>query len=316
MDLRSRCIDLVLFLMLACGVTNVCVASNVGGQSGKVTVSPASLQFTGVPVGGSASLNETVTNVGSRNITATSYTISGTGFNASGLAFPFTLPPGASFTFTVSFSPETGGNSTGKLMLFSATGSLSIPLSGSASAPGQLSVSPVNMNFGTVNIGSSSSQSATLTASGASVTVTAASVNNPEYAASGLTFPFTLQPGQSKSFTVVFTPQTSGSATASLDFSDSPNAPTVEALNGSGGSAPATVTLTWNASDSPVAGYNVFRGTSTKGPFAQLNSSPDPGTIYSDSTVTSGQTYYYVTTAVNSAGQQSVYSNQAEAVIP
>jgi fibronectin type 3 domain-containing protein len=37
---------------------------------------------------------------------------------------------------------------------------------------------------------------------------------------------------------------------------------------------------------------------------------------YSDSTVQSGKTYYYVTTAVDSSGAESSYSSQVQAVIP
>lgn len=37
---------------------------------------------------------------------------------------------------------------------------------------------------------------------------------------------------------------------------------------------------------------------------------------YSDSTVQSGMTYYYVTTAVDSSGTESSYSNLAQAVVP
>jgi len=37
---------------------------------------------------------------------------------------------------------------------------------------------------------------------------------------------------------------------------------------------------------------------------------------YSDSTVQSGQTYYYATTAVDSSGTESTYSNQVQVAIP
>jgi len=37
---------------------------------------------------------------------------------------------------------------------------------------------------------------------------------------------------------------------------------------------------------------------------------------YTDSNVQSGSTYYYVTTAVDASGSQSVYSDEAQAVIP
>jgi fibronectin type 3 domain-containing protein len=40
------------------------------------------------------------------------------------------------------------------------------------------------------------------------------------------------------------------------------------------------------------------------------------GTSYTDVTVQGGQTYYYVTTAIDSGGNESVYSNEATAVVP
>jgi hypothetical protein len=80
---------------------------------------------------------------------------------------------------------------------------------------------------------------------------------------------------------------------------------------------PASVTLTWVASTSPdIAGYNVFRGTASGGPYTQLNPTLVPGTSYVDTTVLPGSTYYYVTTAVNTSNIQSAYSNEAEAAVP
>jgi fibronectin type 3 domain-containing protein len=77
-----------------------------------------------------------------------------------------------------------------------------------------------------------------------------------------------------------------------------------------------TVTLNWTASTSTVAGYNVYRGTTSGGPYSILNSGPIAGTTYADSTVASGQTYYYVTTAVDGSNDQSAYSNEAQAIVP
>jgi fibronectin type 3 domain-containing protein len=76
------------------------------------------------------------------------------------------------------------------------------------------------------------------------------------------------------------------------------------------------VSLTWKASSSGVAGYNVYRATQAAGPFARINSNPDTATVYTDSSVASGQTYYYATTAVDSTGVESGYSNVAQATIP
>jgi fibronectin type 3 domain-containing protein len=35
-----------------------------------------------------------------------------------------------------------------------------------------------------------------------------------------------------------------------------------------------------------------------------------------DNSVQAGQTYFYVSTAVDAAGRESVYSNQTQAVVP
>jgi fibronectin type 3 domain-containing protein len=76
------------------------------------------------------------------------------------------------------------------------------------------------------------------------------------------------------------------------------------------------VDLHWAASASQVSGYNIFRGTQSGGPYECLNSSPIPTPAYTDKSVSSGLTYYYVTTAVDSTGVESVRSNETVAVIP
>jgi fibronectin type 3 domain-containing protein len=47
-----------------------------------------------------------------------------------------------------------------------------------------------------------------------------------------------------------------------------------------------------------------------------INTSLDGTTAYTDSTVVSGQTYYYVATTVNASSEESGYSNQVQVVIP
>ncbi len=65
-----------------------------------------------------------------------------------------------------------------------------------------------------------------------------------------------------------------------------------------------------------MVGYNVYRSTMPGGPYTKINSSLDPSTLYTDSTVQSGQTYSYVSTAVDATGMESGYSNQLQIVIP
>ena len=95
--------------------------------------------------------------------------------------------------------------------------------------------------------------------------------------------------------------------------------PTVSlSLTASAPPASHSVTLTWVASTSSnVAGYNVYRGTTSGGPYAtKVNPSLITGLIYKDTAVLAGQTYYYVATSVDTSGNESAPSTQVAAVIP
>jgi fibronectin type 3 domain-containing protein len=65
-----------------------------------------------------------------------------------------------------------------------------------------------------------------------------------------------------------------------------------------------------------VVGYNVYRGTISGGPYTKVTPSPVGSTLDTDSTVSSGQTYYYVVTALDSSNNESADSNQAVVAIP
>jgi hypothetical protein len=89
------------------------------------------------------------------------------------------------------------------------------------------------------------------------------------------------------------------------------------ATMGSSGPINPSVSLNWTASTSAnIAGYNVYRSSTSGGPYTQLNSSLVTTTSFTDSTVAAGQTYYYVTTTVDTSNDQSAYSNQAQVTIP
>jgi uncharacterized repeat protein (TIGR03803 family) len=113
------------------------------------------------------------------------------------------------------------------------------------------------------------------------------------------------------------TPTTAGTSNFTVQVSDSESPPALT-------TAPLSITinahsvfLSWDASSSQdVIGYNAYRGTNSGGPYTKLNSSLIPSTSYTDQTVLSGYTYYYVTTAIDSQGLESAYSNQAVATVP
>jgi fibronectin type 3 domain-containing protein len=76
------------------------------------------------------------------------------------------------------------------------------------------------------------------------------------------------------------------------------------------------VTLSWQASTTSNVTYNVYFGTISGGPYTRVNSSPITGLTYQDLGAIAGNTYYYVATAVDSSGNESVYSNEIKVTIP
>ncbi len=287
--------------------------------AGVLSTSDSSLDFGSVALNNSATQSETLTNSGGSSVTVSQANVSGTGFRVTGLNLPLTLSPGQSFTFGAVFTPTSGGNASGSISVVSdATDSLlTITLAGTASVSGQLAVSPATLNFGNVTVGQSKSLTATLAASGSSVVVSGASMSTSEFTVSGVTLPLTLAAGQSKSFTINFAPQASGTASANASFaSNASNSSAVQALTGSGTAAlQHTVALAWNPSTSNVVGYNVYRGVTSGGPYAKITSM-NADTSFTDSSVDAGQTYFYVTTAVDGNGKESANSNQTQAVVP
>ena len=74
------------------------------------------------------------------------------------------------------------------------------------------------------------------------------------------------------------------------------------------------IALDWaNSSESDLNGYNVYRSTSSGGSYSKINSSLLGSSSYTNSGLTNGTTYYYVVTAVDDAGHESVFSSQASA---
>ncbi len=80
---------------------------------------PTSLGFGTVNVGGNSSLSATLTNNGNSNVTISSVTVSGTGFNASGVSAGSTLTPNQSVTVNVAFAPTAAGSLIGSVTVVS-----------------------------------------------------------------------------------------------------------------------------------------------------------------------------------------------------
>jgi hypothetical protein len=75
-----------------------------------------------------------------------------------------------------------------------------------------------------------------------------------------------------------------------------------------------SVTLTWTASATPGVTYDAYRSQGCTGTYTKAASGMTT-TTWTDTAVTSGQTYCYVTTAASASGE-SPHSNTVQAVIP
>jgi hypothetical protein len=280
----------------------------------------STLSFGTVQKSKTSALSETLTNIGGSDVTISAANVSGAGFSVSGLSLPETLSPKQNLTFTVTFAPASA-TASGMLTVLStaANSPLNIVLSGTEVAQGQLSVSPASLSFGNVAVGADAALNGTLGATGSSVTISGANIGSSEFVLSGISLPITLATGQTTSFTVTFKPAMAGASSSQLSFSgDAENSPAAQALAGTGTAAPQhSVALIWDASAGfGVVGYNIYRGGASTGKYSRINPALDTVTTYTDYSVAAGQTYYYVTTAVDEHGRESHYSNQTKAVIP
>lgn len=287
----------------------------------EISVAPSSAGFGSVTTGVTDTQTLVISNPGTANLVISGVTISGAGFNYSGITVPLTIAPSAKSSLTVSFDPSTAGSASGSLVLTnnSATSSLAIPLSGTGVAPVlQLSASPSSLSFGDVNTGSSATGTVTLSNTGnANVSISKDAITGTGFSLTGLSLPVTIDPNQSTSFSVVFAPTSSGSVSGNVSITSSAtNSPISISITGTGTSATYSVLLSWTPSSSSFAGFNIYRSTVSGGPYTKLDSSLITAESYTDTNVTNGGTYYYVATQVNSSGAESEYSSQVAATIP
>jgi len=180
-----------------------------------------------------------------------------------------------------------------------------------------LNASPTSLSFGNVSTSSSNLQAITLKNSGNSnVSISNVSVSGAGFNVSGVSTGTTLTPGQSVTLNVTFAPSSTGSVTGRVSVSsNATNSPGTINLSGTG-IAQHTVSLSWNDNTPALTGFNVYRSATSGSGYVKINSSLLSGMTYIDSNVSSGTTYFYVTTAVDSSGNESAYSNQASAAIP
>ena len=292
------------------------------GVQPQISVTPSSVTFGNVTVGVTNTQTLTIRNAGTATLNVSQASLAGTGFTFSGLVLPLSVPAGGSAAFNIGFAPASASNLSGSITFVSNTPNspLVVPLSGTGVATvRQLSASPASLSFGSLTTGTSATQSVTITNNGnSSVSISQVSASGAGFTTNGITLPLSLAAGQSTSISVAFAPASAGNLSGSVTVvSNATNSPLVVALSGTGSTPVShTVSLSWTPSSPTFSGFNVYRGTTSGGPYTRVDTSMISATSYVDSGVSSGQTYYYVATEVDSSGTESSYSSEVSATIP
>ena len=310
------------------GTYPITVTGNGGGiqQNTTVTltvVAPPNFTISASP----AFLSVVQGNQGTSTIT----TIISGGFNSAISLSASGGPTGTTVSFNPNPIPAPGsGNSTMTITVGSSTPTGTYPITVTANGGG------IQQNT-TVTLTVTAAPNFTISASPASLSVVQGNQGTSTITTTisgGFNSAISLSAsGMPSGTTVSFNPNpisAPGSGNSSMTITVGASTPTGTypiTLTGNGGgiqqsvsvtlTVTAQVALSWTASTSPgIAGYNAYRSITSGGPYTKLNSSLITVTSYTDQGVNSGNTYYYVTTAVNSQGLESVNSNEAAATVP
>ncbi len=212
------------------------------GTPASVTLTPTTLDFGSVLLGGSTTRTATFTNTGSTPVVLGAITTMGdfalaTATTAAApCAQGATLTQGGACTIDVVFSPTQTGARTGTLSVASNATALPLitTLTGVGTQP-QLSATPNGLTFGDVQVGRSAALSLTL------ANLSTTDVNqlvftiSGDFAANSTCGPSTLTAKSSCSITVTFAPTVLGTRTGTLTITSSdPSSPLLIPLSGNG----------------------------------------------------------------------------------
>ena len=217
--------------------------SGTGVADGQLSASPSSKAFGSVVVGGKQTQSVTLTNNGGTAVSISKATISGTGFQFSGITTPVTVNASQSTSFTVTFAPQAAGSATGSVTITSdaSNATLTLNLTGTGVTAGALGSNPTSLPFGSVTVGTKQTLSETVTnTGGTSVTISQAGITGTGFSLSGITAPVTLNAGASASFSVSFSPLSAGAVSGNVTLtSNATNATLTIPVTGTGVSAGA-----------------------------------------------------------------------------
>jgi hypothetical protein len=184
-----------------------------------------------------------------------------------------------------------------------------------------LQLSSGNLSFGDVALNTPATQEVTITSSGtAPLTLSAGQAQGTGFSISGISFPVTLNPGQTATLSVEFDPTAANPESGSVSLTTNTSAGTAMiTLSGTGTAASNEINLNWSApadSSDPAVGYNICRAVGTSPTCLKVNSTLDTATSYTDTTVVSGTAYTYYVSSVDGMDNESAPSNPFTVVVP
>ena len=201
------------------------VAAAPGGGSPVMAVSPESLDYGDVAVGAEAVEAVAVFNQGAAALHVSGATVDNAAFRIIS-SLPLTIGPNRGDLIEVAFAPASGGPQTATLRINGndpATPVANVTLRGNGvggSSSGPVVLEPSLVDFGQVAVGASPMRTLTLRNEGQTA-ATVDSLLRSGDAAFSLTgapeTPFSLAPGASRAFSVVFTPQAAGAYNAVIE---------------------------------------------------------------------------------------------------
>ncbi len=320
----------LVFSGLLSGCASVSASkSSPESAAGKISVVPSVVNFNSVVVGQKNSQSVKISNLSEQSVDLRRLHVSGSGFTLSSAKAPLTLAPGKHINVSIVFAPSGASAVTGSLIVASPDlrSPVSVPLSGSGEKPvPALQAAPASIDFGSRSVNSSAFKSVALTNTGnIPLKISSVTHGNSAFSVIALSAGVSLSPGQKLDFQVWFRPTAAGKASSTIAIeSASLSAPVRLAVSGSGTksvTSPVTnsahsVTLSWDASSSAVAGYHIYRGGSSGGPYSRISDSLVASLDYQDIDVHSGSHYCYVVTAVRADGSESSYSNEVAVDVP
>jgi hypothetical protein len=229
------------------GSPSLVALSGTGTTTGAaaLTATPSSVSFGSVAVGSEATQTIQLANTGSAAVAISKVAFSGTGVSVSGVTAPMTLDGGKSTSLTVTYKPTSPTTLTGSISITSNASDPSMVIGINATATSStLAATPASVSFGSVVVGSDTTQTIRLQNIGTSeVKISAVTPSVANVTVSGIVLPANLAPGSSATLTAAYKPTAAGSVSGKITVtSTAVGSPTIIDLSATAGAASIQLT--------------------------------------------------------------------------